>query len=276
AGALEAEWIPLRITLETAARAPALRRREFLARTTADAGRAVAELRRAIWEPLCLRDANVVVIPERELHDVPLEALGAGAVSRLPHPALLAPSRLPAGRDALVLTGSGPGARRETDDVAAILRDGGWNVRTGDRRAALAESGPLALLHVAAHGVFHRQAWLLSGLHVRDGWIGFEQLRRRQLRGALLQFTSCESGLAEILPGSEIDGWIAAGLGAGARELVLTLWKVDDASTRAFTRSFYRHWTAGTPAPAAAAAARREVRRKTPHPYSWAPFCAVG
>jgi CHAT domain-containing protein len=135
---------------------------------------------------------------------------------------------------------------------------------------------PLALLHVAAHGVFHRDHWLLTGIQPRDGWLGFEALQRRWARGALLTFGSCESGLRVDTPHGELDGWLAAGLGAGAHELVLTLWKLDDEAAASFAEAFYPLWTSGVPAPQAAAIARAALRDRLAHPYSWAPFIAVG
>jgi hypothetical protein len=107
---------------------------------------------------------------------------------------------------------------------------------------------------VAAHGAYHREQALLSGIQLADGWVGFEQLDRRVVEGALLYFGSCESGSTREGPGAELDGWMAAGLGAGARELVLTLWKLDDEAAEAFAAEFYPLWTAwrcerGSPTP---------------------------
>ncbi|HMB67998.1 MAG TPA: CHAT domain-containing protein [bacterium] len=280
---LRGAWARLRLTIETATRLPPRRRAEFLRRTHRDCTDAIEQLRAAIWEPLCVTAERVVVVPWGELHDVPLESLpdpspGAAEVSRVPHPALLSPvSRRRRNGDALLLHGPAPGARAEVHDVARTLRRAGIRARTGSTRRALARSGDrLSVLHVAAHGAFHRDGWLLSGLELRDGWMGFEQLERRQLRGALLTFTSCESGQSRALPGSELDGWITAGLGSGATEMVLTLWKIDDATASEFSRAFYAHWASGRPAPAACAEARNELRRGGAHPFSWAAFLAVG
>ena len=78
------------------------------------------------------------------------------------------------------------------------------------------------------------------------------------------------------MPGSEFDGWMSAALGAGAREIVLALWKIDDGSAVRFSSAFYSLWSNGMGAPEAAARARRRVRRELPHPFSWAPFVALG
>jgi len=274
--ALRSAWRPLRMTFETAAHAPEDRRAEFLARTRATSEQELAALRRALWDPLDLGTDRAVVVPHGELHELPLEALGDGTLSRLPHPALLrepGPRRRP--RRALLLHGPSQEPRREVGHAAGILRDAGLDTHHGDRTSLLDTDERWDVLHVAAHGAFHREAWLLSGLQLADGWIGLERLGSRKIQGGLLYLASCESGLTHTL-GADLEGWMTAGLGAGARELLLTLWKVDDRSSVAFSEAFYRHWTADPDAAAAAAAGRGELRDHLPHPYHWAPFTCVG
>jgi hypothetical protein len=284
------------MTLEAAAHAPSDRRAEFLARTLDTSRRELALLADALWRPLGVVASEVVVVPDGPLHAVPLEALAVEAaatapgapdetasalhramiVSRLPHPALLRTPRRPRGGRALLLHGPGDRARGEVNAIGSVLQGAGLDVTVDQRRAALDRMTPrLDVLHVSAHGAFHRERWMLSGVCLSDGWLGFERLRHRQLRGALLYFASCESGLTQELPGSDLQGWMTAGLGVGARELVLTLWKVDDRSAVAFAADFYPAWTRRGAA-AAAAAARAVVRDELPHPYHWAPFIAVG
>lgn len=277
----ERAWIPFRLALDAAAGLDRDRRPAFLARTATEAAAALVALRDALLTPLDLRSDRVTVIPTGVLHALPLEALGDATgtvVTRLPHPALLRPARRARRTrrgSALLLHGGGDDARREVATVGRSLRRAGLPVRTGSRRRDLERSDPLAVLHVAAHGTFQREGWLLSGLELADGWMGFEQLDPARLRGALLHFTSCESGLTERMPGSDVDGWIVAGLAAGARELILTAWKIDDDAALRFSRAFYAAWTDGASAGEAAHRARAAVRAARPHPYAWAPFIAV-
>jgi tetratricopeptide (TPR) repeat protein len=277
--ALDDSWIPLRILLETAASLPPDRRSTFLSRTQGEADRALSCLRSALWDPLSLRSENVMIVPHLQLHGVPLEALAPQEriVARIPHPAILQKRNRSRRRKALLLHEGTPGTRREAREISAILRNHGFGVRVDDRRDALDQvTQPVGVLHVAAHGVFHREEWLRSGFRLRDGWLGFERLRARQLRGALVHFSSCESGHARLLPGSDFEGWMTAALRAGARELVLTLWKVDDHGAGSFARAFYRKWAAGSSAVSACHEAREESRAQNPHPFHWAPFIAVG
>jgi len=280
--ALHEAWVPFRLTMDAAARTAIGQRPAFLKRTHSESLALLRRLRDAAWAPLEIgADRPVVIVPDADLHAVPLEAAVQSAgeaplLTRLPHPALLRRPAAPASRRALLLRGEGEGTAPETEALRRRLLRAGWSVRRGSRRSDLRREPSLALLHVAAHGTFHPESWLLSGMRLADGWLGLEQLPADRLRGALLCFTSCESGLASSHPGSDLEGWITSGLAAGARELVLTLWKVDDASSTVFTREFYPEWLAGFGAAAAAASARERIRRESPHPFHWAGFFAVG
>ncbi|MCA9727221.1 MAG: CHAT domain-containing protein [Candidatus Eisenbacteria bacterium] len=278
--AIQECWVPLRLVFESVAHAPATERKALLDETASRCQRWMETLAGATFDPLGLQtDAPVLLIPTSDLHALPLEALldARGIIAtRLPHPALLAMRPRPRDRKrALLLHDGRKATREETDRAARLLSRSGWQCRVGSTVSELAGDGAIDLLHVAAHGIFHRETWLLSGIRLSDGWAGFEHLSPRRLRGALLHFTSCESGRTALFPGSDLDGWMTAGLAAGAAELNLTLWKVDDTSARAFSEAFYRRWTATRNSGLSAFQARRRLRSRWPHPYRWAPYFTV-
>jgi CHAT domain-containing protein len=63
---------------------------------------------------------------------------------------------------------------------------------------------------------------------------------------------------------------------AGAQSLVLSLWDVQDASTRDFMVAFYRHLQTGASKARALQQAMKELRNACPHPFYWAPFVLMG
>ena len=166
--------------------------------------------------------------------------------------------------------------KAEAEEIGAILTRAGMAVRMGDRRADLESARRVDALHVAAHGTFHPLGWLLSGLQLSDGWFGLEQLRFEQLDGALVHFTSCESGRAGRLPGTDLEGWSSAALSAGARELVLAAWRIEGAAAHRFAAIFYERWARGEDVATAVHHTRAELRARLPHPYHWAAQIAIG
>ena len=274
-------WVSLRMMFEAAASLPAAARERFLERSLGEAEGSLDRMRSSLVDPLELLAEEAYFVPTETLHGVPIECLvhpaaGPRALRRLAHPLLLRPTRRSRQREVLFLRGQNLGTQEEARSVRRILAREGYDVLVGERPEQLNRSTRLGVLHIAAHGAFHRRQWLLSGFRLAGGWLGFEDLRPGSLRGALVVFGSCESAVGRVGPGAELGGWIASAISAGAREMVFTLWKVDDASSIAFSEAFYRAWAAGRSAQDAAASARSEARKQHPHPFCWAPYMAIG
>lgn len=63
---------------------------------------------------------------------------------------------------------------------------------------------------------------------------------------------------------------------AGARSVIATRWRVDDAAAAEFMVELYRRVGGGENPTAALSAARRFVARARPDPYYWPPFVMLG
>ena len=59
---------------------------------------------------------------------------------------------------------------------------------------------------------------------------------------------------------------------AGAKTLLMSLWKVDDEATSLFMTEFYRNLIAGKDAYGALRTAQEYLRSLRPNPYYWAAF----
>jgi CHAT domain-containing protein len=63
---------------------------------------------------------------------------------------------------------------------------------------------------------------------------------------------------------------------AGAETVVISLWKVNDDTTRQLMEAYYRNLIAGQGRATALREAMRTLRATQPHPHYWAPFIALG
>ncbi len=124
-----------------------------------------------------------------------------------------------------------------------------------------------------------KQAWL-TGKHPEgkeDGVLTAYEISQMNLSGTeLVVLSACETGLGDIVGNEGVYGLQRAFKIAGAKYLIMSLWKVDDQSTRAFMTSFYRHWlTEKQTVPQAFRSTQREMRAKYEGAYDWAGFVLI-
>lgn len=144
------------------------------------------------------------------------------------------------------------------------------------------------VLHIASHGVANADRPELSGLTLsrfgRDGepltgFVGLRDIYRLQLRTRLVVLSACETGLGASLGSEGVVGLSRAFLFAGSREVVASLWQVQDRSTAQLMAEFYRQMLEnGLDTPSALRAAKQAIRqdRRWRHPYFWAGFTIQG
>lgn len=93
----------------------------------------------------------------------------------------------------------------------------------------------------------------------------------------LVVLSACETGLGDIEGNEGVYGLQRAFKIAGAKYLILSLWKVSDQTTRELMTDFYRQWLVnGLEIPAAFRRAQQNMKEKHPAvPYHWAGFVLV-
>jgi CHAT domain-containing protein len=103
------------------------------------------------------------------------------------------------------------------------------------------------------------------------------------LQAGLLVLSACRTALgsgalADVPPGDDWVGLVRAFLTAGARNVVATLWPVEDAATARFMERFHGEFASGASAAEALARAQRAALRdaRTAQPFYWAGFVVSG
>lgn len=133
----------------------------------------------------------------------------------------------------------------------------------------------------------------IAGTRIYDGVVTAREIVREWRLGAdLVALSACETGLGKEVVGEGYMGFAHAFLQAGARSLLVSLWRVEDRATALLIRRFYEDWTgsydddrgAGAGHAMTTAEALRESKRwlreceadLRDHPYYWSAFILVG
>ncbi len=209
-----------------------------------------------------------------------------------------------------------PGTKKETDQIAQILTKNAFNTTLlQDKNAtedALKKIENPTILHIATHGFFledlpetnamqidnkrmeiAKNPLLRAGLLLANcsGSLKNAQISSNQEDGILTAYeaaqlnlqntdlvvlSACETGLGEIANGEGVFGLQRAFLQAGAQNLIISLWKVDDAATQEFMELLYANWqNKKLSLQESFFEAQKAIRQKYIKPKYWGAFVLV-
>jgi CHAT domain-containing protein len=95
----------------------------------------------------------------------------------------------------------------------------------------------------------------------------------------LVVLSACETGLGLSRNNQGVFGLQRAFYIAGAKNLIMSLWSVDDDATQILMTEFYKIWSLDPTKQNISVSfnkAQQEVRKKYPHPYYWGAFILLG
>jgi CHAT domain-containing protein len=211
--------------------------------------------------------------------------------------------------------GSLPFTINEVNRISQLLISNGYEIDTITGSNATKESLIKAsisrkprIIHIATHGFYFNpdQSYLLDDLMpirsngqnnpmFRSGLLfaGANNARigkEADLNGILTSFeianmdltstdlvvlSACETGLGDIKGYEGVFGLQRAFKIAGAKSLIVSLWKVSDEQTSELMQSFYEFYLSGMSKHEALKSAQKKIRENNPEPFYWAAFKIV-
>jgi CHAT domain-containing protein/tetratricopeptide (TPR) repeat protein len=234
---------------------------------------------------------RLVIVPHRALHYIPFHALYDGEQhlieryelcyvpsAQVLHHCLKLPQ--PDLQRAVLFGVPDPDIPRVRDELDALAPLFPETVTLIDERATLAalrEHAPSAqVLHLACHGWFRPDNPLFSSLQLADAALTVRDAYELTLNCRLVALSACETGISAVAPGDELIGLARGFFAAGAPSLLVSLWRVDDATTAALMTGVYQRILDGEGVASALRAAQCELLRQHPHPFLWSSFALFG
>jgi CHAT domain-containing protein len=210
-----------------------------------------------------------------------------------------------------------PATKIEIENISSTFNKNGWNVLSYSQCEATEsnikkEKSP-RVLHIATHGYFFedipldttnnrffgmdrnqmvqdpmlRSGLLFTGANNtlkgetsigENGLLSAAEASLLDLRETeLVVLSACETGKGEVKNSEGVYGLRKAFSDAGAQNIIMSLWEVDDEVTQEFMTRFYEIWLdEKTSIREAFNRTQLEIKAKYPEPYYWGAFILVG
>lgn len=184
-----------------------------------------------------------------------------------------------------------PNTEEEVDYLQDLFRENGLTARVVTHAEATEHQfktesfSNFNMIHLATHGFVNPREPELSGILFMedttskdDGILYSREILHLNLNADLITLSACETGLGQVIVGEGVLGLTRSLTLSGARNLLVSYWKVSDASTSELMRTFYREVIENK---RDLSAALRMAKLKLinsgtyAQPYFWSPFVLI-
>ena len=185
-----------------------------------------------------------------------------------------------------------PGSRVEVLAIAQLARAARPSSRINVKLGCIATPSALRqaastspdLLHIATHGYIDALRPRLSALALtresgtspESGVFGLLDILDMRTTSRLVVLSACDTSRGRLLPGEGRLGLAQAFLQSGAASVLASYWRIDDASTVAFMRSFYKYLLTDRLSAAAALRRAQLEQLSAGASHDWAAFALFG
>jgi CHAT domain-containing protein/tetratricopeptide (TPR) repeat protein len=205
-----------------------------------------------------------------------------------------------------------PGTKTEVEEIAKSLTNQNWKTKSYTEQFAsehnLRNVNSPKILHIATHGFYLKglesndklflgfensaikdNSLLRSGLILagagpstadtlnrnseNDGVVtAYEASLLNLTNTDIVVLSACQTGLGDEMGSEGVAGLQRSFTIAGAKNIIMSLWPVDDFATQLLMTSFYQNYAQSQNVETAFKTAQLEVKDKYPQPYFWAAF----
>ena len=146
------------------------------------------------------------------------------------------------------------------------------------------QSRPFQFVHLASHGLVNLENHRLSGLACwhedkeDDALLFATEIQQSDIQADIVVLSSCESGVGKAVQGEGLIAINRSFFYAGAKNVLFSLWKVNDKYTSDLMIGFYKNYFETKDYSAALRQTKLDMISDptTANPRFWAPFVLIG
>ena len=209
-----------------------------------------------------------------------------------------------------------PGTEKEVNELQDLLKQKGWTtsefIENSASEEQVKEQESPKIFHIATHGFYtpaiseddakqmtESEAQLTENPLLKTGLLlkgagdllnktkynynmdngiltAYEAMNLNLDKTDLVVLSACETGLGEVANGEGVYGLQRAFLVAGAKVLIMSMFKVDDEATQKLILNFYKKWLTNGNMRQSFIDAKKELRTEYPEPIYWGAFMMIG
>ena len=209
-----------------------------------------------------------------------------------------------------------PGTEKEVNELMKLLKEKGWVADEFTESSASEEKvkslNSPRIFHIATHGFYAKaeveteqkeltenEAMMAENPLMKSGLLltgagdilaktkhnynmesgvltAYEAMSLNLDKTDLVVLSACETGLGEISNGEGVYGLQRAFFVAGAKVLIMSIFKVDDDATQKLILNFYKKWLNSGNMRQSFIEAKKELRVEYPEPIFWGSFMMIG
>ena len=250
-----------------------------------------------------LKENNLIIIKYGVLHYVPFAALKNNntflidefTINYLPSSALMVnngTNKIAHGQSILALGNPNignskyelPYAEEEVKELGKLFKNSKILIKDNASKENLLKFGnDYRYIHIASHGKFIEENPMESGLMLAgqsfidsSDRLTVKDLYSIKLNADLVTLSACETGLGKVASGDDVLGLVRGFMFAGAKNIISTLWAIDDEATKKLMVVFYKQLNSGATHSVALRIAQLQLKKEYPNPKYWAAFELTG
>lgn len=177
-----------------------------------------------------------------------------------------------------------PATREEVEAAAQLFPQAQVLVESSaTKENVLRQAADYNLIHFATHGLLDYENPLFSALVLVPGkgedagshQLTLAEILEHSFPAQVVTLSACQTAVSDVGLNDELMNLSRGFLLSGARQVVASLWSVDDESTALLMQEFYRALAERAEPAEALRSATVSLRRKHEDPFFWAPFILI-